>query len=562
MTRLVTLDLSTLNFPGDVPLKLEKPNLRMLAQNLSKLQELYLDGVNDLSVIHLDKNNLSSTMPKFLAKFSNLTSLRLSSCGLHGLFPKDILQITRLELASCGLKVFPDLKNQARLTYLDLSDNQISGEVPNWIWNVGNGLLQHLNLSFDQLVSLQKPYQIPGLSVLDLHSNKLSGNIPTLPPSASYLDYSRNIFTSSLPPNISSCLSCTIFFSLSSNGLKGFIPNSICDAGYLQVLDLSNSSLTGAIPKCLIERIVSLGVPNLRGNSLSGNIPDAFLSHCSIQTLNVNGYELEGKIPRSLARCKMLEVLDLGNNRISDSFPCHLKNISTLRILVLRANEFHGKIGCPAIMAPRPKHQIVDIAHHSFNGRLPEKWLTTWEAMMGDDDQAQLSVKHLQFEVLKLTQWNLSSARHNSYHERSNNGAGAIPPSLRKLQQLESLDLSSNNLCGSIPQQLAKLNFLAFLDLSHNQLGGRIPKGNQFRWLSDDSFDNNGGLCGPPLEAKCQSPDSPSLEILKLGSRSTRAEAGSDIRWNFISADIGFFFGLGIVIASPYLLEEMEDMVL
>ncbi|KAK6232044.1 hypothetical protein SCA6_002117 [Theobroma cacao] len=403
-----------------------------------EIQSYDWKGLQNLTHIDLSHNSLYGNIPSSLLALQLLKKVKLSTINLtekfltfqmdHNLYwillisvatnckvlyPSLLLSsvefsffrflptsstITRLELASCGLKVFPDLKNQARLTYLDLSDNQISGEVPNWIWNVGNGLLQHLNLSFDQLVSLQKPYQIPGLSVLDLHSNKLSGNIPTLPPSASYLDYSRNIFTSSLPPNISSCLSCTIFFSLSSNGLKGFIPNSICDAGYLQVLDLSNSSLTGAIPKCLIERIVSLGVPNLRGNSLSGNIPDAFLSHCSIQTLNVNGYELEGKIPRSLARCKMLEVLDLGNNRISDSFPCHLKNISTLRILVLRANEFHGKIGCPAIMAPRPKHQIVDIAHHSFNGRLPEKWLTTWEAMMGDDDQAQLSVKHLQFE--------------------------------------------------------------------------------------------------------------------------------------------------------------------
>ncbi|KAK6245097.1 hypothetical protein QUC31_011506 [Theobroma cacao] len=508
MTRLVTLDLSTLNFPGDVQLKLENPNLRMLVQNLSKLEELHLDGVNisaqgkewcqaisaslsklqvlgmsnsflsgpieshlqnlkNLSVMHLEKNNLSATVPTFLAKLSNLTSLRLRSCGLHGLFPKEILQVrtlqsleisgneklqgslpefphngslrilvlsktkfsgplpqsignlvnltildlfycnfsgeilnsignlqqlvfldlsfnnftgrippfdmsknlayidlshnkltgeiqssdweglqnltsidlshnslygdipsfllalpllkkvklsnnqfdgkfldvpnapqslldtldlssnklqgpipksvfylsrlnilllssnkfngtiqlgdiqklvnltsldlshnklsvdatgsdstfssfpkfSRLELASCRLKVFPDLKNQSRLTYLDLSDNQISGEVPNWIWNVADGFLQHLNLSFNRLVGLQKPYQMPLLNVLDLHSNNLSGNIPTLPTSASYLDYSRNNFTSTLPPNIGSNLSYTIFFSLSSNGL-------------------------------------------------------------------------------------------------------------------------------------------------------------------------------------------------------------------------------------------------------------------------------------------------------------------------------------------------------
>ncbi|XP_007026632.2 PREDICTED: LRR receptor-like serine/threonine-protein kinase GSO2 [Theobroma cacao] len=872
MTRLVALDLSTLNFPGDVQLKLENPNLRMLVQNLSKLEELHLDGVNisaqgkewcqaisaslsklqvlsmsnsflsgpieshlqnlkNLSVMHLEKNNLSATVPTFLAKLSNLTSLRLRSCGLHGLFPKEILQVrtlqsleisgneklqgslpefphngslrilvlsktkfsgplpqsignlvnltildlfycnfsgeilnsignlqqlvfldlsfnnftgrippfdmsknlayidlshnkltgeiqssdweglqnltsidlshnslygdipsfllalpllkkvklsnnqfdgkfldvpnapqslldtldlssnklqgpipksvfdlsrlnilllssnkfngtiqlgdiqklvnltsldlshnklsvdatgsdstfssfpkfSRLELASCRLKVFPDLKNQSRLTYLDLSDNQISGEVPNWIWNVADGFLQHLNLSFNRLVGLQKPYQMPLLNVLDLHSNNLSGNIPTLPTSASYLDYSRNNFTSTLPPNIGSNLSYTIFFSLSSNGLTGFIPDSICDAVYLQVLDLSNNNLSGRIPNCLIAREVSLGVLNLGGNSLDGNIPDAFPSHCSIQTLNVNSNELQGKIPRSLVRCKELEVLDLGNNHINDSYPCRLKNISSLRVLVLRSNEFHGEIGCPVNTGTGSKLQIIDIARNSFNGRLPEKLLTTWEAMMVDEDEAQLNVKRLQFEFLQgsglyyldgvtvtikgltvdlvkiLTLFTSIDFSCNKFEgpipdvigefkalyflNLSQNAlTGAIPPSLGKLHQLESLDLSSNHLIGQIPLQLANLNFLSFLNVSNNKLVGGIPTGTQLQSFPNASFEKNAGLCGPPLEVQCQSPaaieDSPS-----------NSWTGSHIDWNFISIETGFFFGLGIVIA-------------
>ncbi|XP_017976840.1 PREDICTED: receptor-like protein 12 [Theobroma cacao] len=875
MTRLVTLDLSTLNFPGQVSLELQNPNLRMLVQNLSMLEELYLDGVNisaqgkewcqaisaslsklqvlsmsncylsgpiephlqnltNLSVIRLDKNNLSATVPAFLAKLPNLTSLRLSSCGLHGPFPKEILQVrmlqsleisaneklqgslpefppngslrilvlsrtkfsgslpqsvgnlvnltrldlsycnfggailnpipnlqqlvyldlsfnnftgpippfdmsrnlahidlshnkltgtiqsydwkglqnltdidlshnalhgdipssllalpllkkvmlsnnqfdgkvhdipnvpqslldtldlssnqlqgfipmsvfelgrlnilslssnkfngtiwlgdvkklanltrldlshnklyvnatgnfstfssfpkfTRLELASCRLKVFPDLRNQSKLAYLDLSDNQISDAIPNWIWNVGNGILQHLNLSLNRLESLQTPYQMRGLLVLDLHSNNLSGNIPTLPLSASYLDYSRNHFASSLPHNISDYLSYTIFFSLSSNGLTGVIPDSICKADYLQVLDLSNNNLSGRIPKCLIERNVSLGVLNLGGNSLNGNIPDAFPSHCSIQTLDVNGNELKGEIPRSLSRCKMLEVLDLGNNQINDSFPCHLKNISTLRVLVLRSNEFHGKIDCLPNKAPWPKLQIVDIANNSFSGRLPKQCLATWEAMKVDDNETQLSVKHLQFEILQLsglyyadgitvtnkgltmelvkilTLFTSIDLSFNNFEgpipdvigefkalyvlNLSHNAlTGAIPPSLGKLEQLESLDLSSNNLNGSIPPQLVNLNFLAVLNLSHNQLEGPIPAGKQFSTFENESYEGNKGLCGYPLTKSCKNANN------GHNSQSDAAEKNQndEFDWEFIFIGAGFGVGAAAAVA-------------
>ncbi|KAK1563343.1 hypothetical protein Q3G72_026258 [Acer saccharum] len=123
LTRLVSLDLSTLTFKGSVQLKLENPNLKVLVHNLRELRELYLDGVNIsasgnkwchalssslpnlqvlslincflsgpinsslanlqlLSEIRLDQNNLSSPVPNFFADFPNLTSLRLSNCGL------------------------------------------------------------------------------------------------------------------------------------------------------------------------------------------------------------------------------------------------------------------------------------------------------------------------------------------------------------------------------------------------------------------------------------------------------------------------------------------------
>ncbi|PPD97720.1 hypothetical protein GOBAR_DD05230 [Gossypium barbadense] len=299
--------LSNNQFDGEVTgvPKVRESLLDTLDLSYNQLQgpiPAYVFELSRLSVLVLSSNNFNGTIwPRDIRKLVNLTYLDLSHNNLSVIatesysvlssFPK----ITTLKLASCKLNVFPDLKNQSRLTYLDLSQNQISGEVPNWIWSVSDDL-RHLNFSFNQLEGLQKPYQIvPNLSVLDLRFNRLTGHIPTLPLSASYLDFSGNNFTSSLPSNIGNNLSYTIFFSVSSNGLTGAIPKSICEAVNLRVLDLSNNSLSGAIPKCLIGQMDLLGVLNLRGNNLNGQIPNAFSRKCSIETLDVNGNELTGE---------------------------------------------------------------------------------------------------------------------------------------------------------------------------------------------------------------------------------------------------------------------------
>ncbi|KAB2087579.1 hypothetical protein ES319_A04G113500v1 [Gossypium barbadense] len=536
-----TLDLSYNQLQGPIP--------------------VYVFELRRLSVLVLSSNNFSGTIRPGddIRKLVNLIYLDLSHNNLSVIatgsysvlssFPK----IITLKLASCKLNVFPDLKNQSRLAYLDLSQNQISGEVPNWIWSVSDDLL-HLNLSFNQLEGLQKPYQIvPNLSVIDLRFNRLTGHIPTLPLSATYLDFSSNNFTSSLPSNIDDYLSYTIFFSVSSNGLTGAIPKSICEAVNLRVLDLSNNSLSGVL--------------NLRGNNLSGQIPNAFSRKCSIETLDVNGNELTGKIPISLGRCRKLEVLNLGNNHINDTYPCHLKNITSLRILVLR---------------PWPKLQIVDLVHNSFNGKLPNKFVARWKAMEAYDDEAQLNVKHLQFEVLRFagiyypdgitvtnkglqmelvkiltifTSIDLSCnklegpipdviGKFKALHvlNLSHNAlSGKIPLSLGKMQQMESMDLSSNNMSSSIPQQLLKLTFLAVLNLSHNQLEGPIPAGKQFATFTNESYEGNNGLCGNPLTKQCK-------DATPNHGQDSNPRTGNHINWNLISVEIGFVFGLGVVI--------------
>ncbi|KAJ9185404.1 hypothetical protein P3X46_005042 [Hevea brasiliensis] len=561
---LDTLDLSSNKLEGHIP--------------------RWVFNISRLNVLLLSSNKFSGTIKLgWIQKLHKLATLNLSHNKLTVIANFTLYslpQMTTIKLASCNLKVFPYLRNQSKLVYLDLSDNQINGKVPRWIGEVGFDTLLYLNLSQNLLMSLPEPLSLPtSLAVLDLHNNVLQGNVPLPPPSVTYVDCSNNNF-SSIPPNIGKSLSFTIFFSLSNNGIVGVIPESICNASYLQVLDLSNNSLSGTIPPCLMERSKTLGVLNLGRNKFRGSIPDKFPSTCELKTLYLNGNLLEGKLPKSLANCTTLEVLDLGNNKMNDIFPCLLKNISSLRVLILRKNNFHGKIGCPNNHGPWPKLQIVDLASNNFGYILPNGCLNTWEAMKrnGNETDGHLSfealslsglyyqdsitvtIKGLQLELLKIltifTSIDFSDnhfvgpipdviGNFNALYvlNLSHNAlAGRIPPFLGNLSQLESLDLSVNQLSGTIPQELVGLTFLSFLNVSYNQLVGNIPTGNQFLTFENISFGGNKGLCGPQLSKSCSHTNS-----LAPAGQTIKKRNGVD--WQFIVPGMGFGVGAAAVVA-------------
>ncbi|KAL9428744.1 hypothetical protein AB3S75_030683 [Citrus x aurantiifolia] len=603
---LKQLQLGNNQFEGQV---LEFPNASSSALDTLDLSSNRLDGSIPMSIFELKKlkilvlssNKFNGTVQlDNIRRLGNLTTLDLSYNSLEVSVSSNssfLPQISTLKLASCKVAMIPNLKNQSKLFHLDLSENQIPGEIPNWIWEVGKGSLAHLNLSHNRLVSLQQPYSISNLIlVLDLHSNQIQGNILYPPPYATYVDYSNNNFTSSIPPDVGDFMSFTISFSLSNNFITGVIPESLCSATNLLVLDLSNNKLNGRLPICLIKMSKTLGVLNLGGNILSGTLSDTFPGHCSLQTLDLNGNLLDGIIPKSLANCAMLEVLDLGKNNISDTFPCWLKNISSLRVLVLRSNRFYGNISCRENDDSWPKLQIVDLASNNFRGTLPKECMRTWKAMMFDENEAQSVFKHLNFESLRLSHLyyqdvvtvtnkgqemklvkilslftSIDFSRNNfegSIPEEigllkslyvlnlSHNAfAGPMPSVVGNLRQLESLDLSMNRLNGQIPKQLANLSFLSVLNLSHNNLVGMIPKSTQLQSFLANSFEGNEGLCGAPLPDVCKSSSScvfPLTNDCKTNSsklQPSEQASNKEFNWRFILTGIGFGVGSAAIVA-------------
>ncbi|XVF55057.1 hypothetical protein PTKIN_Ptkin06aG0006100 [Pterospermum kingtungense] len=579
--------LSQNQFNGSLALG-NKPSLLLDTLDLSsnKLQGQIpksIFGFQGLKILTLSSNNFSGSIEwTEIQRFRNLSTLDLSynvlsvdASATNSAF-SSFSNITRLKLASCNLTEFPGfLKTQPKLTYLDLSKNQILGEIPDWIWEIKN--IAHLNLSQNSLTKFEGPLQnmSSSLSVVDLHGNLLQGKLPSLPRYATYLDYSDNNFSSVLPTDIGDFLQFAFFLSLSGNNFDGNIPESICNSSYLQVLDLSNNILSGSLPKCLTQMGVSLGVLNLRRNNLSGIISDTFPKKCALQTLDLNRNRLEGEVPQSLANCKNLEVLDIGNNQINDTFPCHLKNITKLRVLVLRSNKFSGSIHCPENKSSWPMLQIVDVASNNFSGTLHQECLSTWVAMKDVEDETQSKLKHLQFKVLQFNPFYYQDAitvttkglelelqkiltvftsidiscnnfegpipevigtfnalyilnfSHNAF-------AGPIPSFFGNLRQLESFDLSNNYFNSVIPSQLVNLNFLSFLNVSNNKLVGRIPTSTQLQSFSNASFENNTGLCGPPVSIQCQNVPSQAPQTV---------QSTNGLDWQFILIGVGFGVG-------------------
>ncbi|KAI8010548.1 Receptor-like protein 6 [Camellia lanceoleosa] len=563
MSQLTYLNLGYNSLNGTIPSSLfALPSLVGIGLSNNKLQGPIpglVYELQNLTYLWLSSNNLSGVVDlDKLLKLKNLISLDLSYNGLslniNNSVNSTLTNFDTIQLASCNLSEFPNfLREQARLSYLDLSNNKIHGEVPKWLFNVGKDSLYSLNLSHNLLTSLERlPWT--NLQLIDLHSNLLRGPLP-------------------VPPNT------TYIFSISNNKLSGEIPPLICSLSSLQVLDLSNNSFSGLIPQCLGNLSNSFSVLNLGINSFSGTFTATFTKGNLLRNLNLNGNQIEGQVPRSLLNCKYLEILDLGKNKINDTFPHWLETLTELQVLVLRFNMFHGHIGTSKIKGkhPFPKLRIIDISCNEFTGLLPTNYIKQFGAMMNIDEHVKLKYMGQQYYqdsvvvVIKgyeiqfsriLTVFSIIDFSRNKFQGEipksigrlnslrglnlsHNNLEGHIPTSLGNLKNLESLDLSSNKFVGEIPQQLKSLMFLEVLNLSNNQLAGPIPQGSQFNTFGNDSYSGNLALCGFPLSKKCKELQPlPSPQTLQQYENSNKS---SGFNWQVVVLGYGCGFVFGMV---------------
>jgi len=186
LSKLVILDLHHSNLEGQIPTSIGKLK-SIFALNLSMNR---LDGPIPIEILKLpllsfyldlSYNSLSGPLPSEVGSLGNLNSLVLSGNQLSGQIPESIgecivLQELRLDnnLFSGGI---PQYLNKG-LSTLNLSMNELSGIIPDAIGNIHG--LQQLCLAHNNLLG-PIPAILQNLSLLsklDLSFNDLQGEVP------------------------------------------------------------------------------------------------------------------------------------------------------------------------------------------------------------------------------------------------------------------------------------------------------------------------------------------------------------------------------------------------
>ncbi|KAM3340475.1 hypothetical protein P3S68_030346 [Capsicum galapagoense] len=401
------------------------------------------------------------------------------------------------------------------MSYLDLSDNNIEGEIPGWIWSVG--FISYLNLSCNLLESLEEPYNISthSLRVLDLHSNRIKGDVPVLPTSLNSL----------LLPN---------------NKFAGSIPSSICNLDELLFLDISNNSINNKIPSCLFQMVDYLGV---------------------FEHFGPRQQYLRGKVSKILRKMCIFGGFGYRQQQDQRYIPMHVEEINQFMCPDFEVEQVPWNLQCPIANQTWPRLQIVDISSNNFRGVLAPRYFLNWEGMMLSNNpkprqylnvelfgkygiyyqvRMTLTLKGQEMEIVKILEV------FTSIDFSCNNFLGEIPEVLGDVKSLYLLNFSHNALTGRIPKALGKLTQLGSLDLSVNQKwensrrACRIPRGSQLQTFSAESFEGNTGLCGFPLNKTCS-------ETKVNGSSPPGSHSEHEIDGKYISFALGSSVAFGIV---------------
>ncbi|XP_049376981.1 receptor-like protein 43 [Solanum stenotomum] len=544
LTAITQLTIPDNSFTGNVPStigKLNKLNYLSLSSNYfeGSIPDIFAN-FSELSALVFDTNNFTGSFPCSIATLTRLVNLELQNNLLTGSLPSNISGFQRLQSLDLSFNYFtgttsPSLFLLPRLVSLHVQHNQLTGKLPNVLKKSYLGYVLYRSI--------------------DLSYNKLKGEIPNamLSTSMGKLDLSHNFLTGFEKQEWHS--ENLQYLNLENNFLQGPLHLSFCDMYSLVFLILARNNFSGSIPGCLGNSSISISALDLRMNNLHGEIP-RFLS-TGLKYLGLYGNQLGGQVPRSLVDCTSLEALDLGNNKINDTFPIWLQKLPNLQVLILKSNLFHGPIGDLESEFPFPELRIFDLSFNGFTGTLPSNFFKSFRGMMDVDEEKigitrsykgstrpctrengcrrdiyylyhfSLVIKGNEFDMRItsiMTSVDISSNRVEGYIPNSignlsslvllnlshNSFRGHIPAEFAKLQQLEQLDLSWNKLIGDIPDPLPSLTFLEVLNLSYNHLAGRIPLGKQFNTFPNDSYCGNPDLCGFPLSKECgNSNDSP-----------------------------------------------------
>ncbi|KAJ8751245.1 hypothetical protein K2173_016426 [Erythroxylum novogranatense] len=430
-------------------LMLLSPCFRMLHADEVELLWSFKSSVND-PFQHLSNWNPSLTFCKWqgisCGNNSRVNVIDLSSKNISGKLSSSIFQLPFIET-------------------INLSSNQLAGEIPHDMFSASRSSLRYLNLSNNNLTGSIPAGPNPSLEIFDLSNNMLSGKIPEEIGSLSslkFLDLGGNVLVGRIPISITNITGLQVL-TLASNQLVGVIPAELGRLKSLKWIYMGYNNLSGEIPN-EIGQLTSLNHLDLVYNNLTGEIPSSLGNLSNLQYLFLYQNKLKGLIPRSIFDLKNLVSLDLSDNSLSGQIPELIIQMQNLEILHLFSNNFTGKI--PTALGSLPRLQVLQLWSNKLSGEIPK-------------DLGKLNnLTVLDLSTNSLTGKIPGGLCNSGYLFKlilfSNSLEGEIPKSLGACRSLQRVRLQDNGLSGELPPEFTKLSLVYFLDISSNHLSGRI----------------------------------------------------------------------------------------
>ncbi|XP_027172262.1 receptor kinase-like protein Xa21 [Coffea eugenioides] len=506
---LISLNMSMNNFHGELPNELAwLHRLKVLDLGLNDLTgEIpeWSSSFPKLQYLSLRNNSFTGLIPPSISNMSDLRSLYLSNNSLEGNIPEEIFNISSLEMISLGgnrlsgsLPIYM-CGNLPRLRVIRLSKNELSGPIPSSLVQCSE--LQAVSFSFNKFSGTipKEIGKLKKLEVIYFSMNKLVGEIPKELGNSTmlkFLDLADNHLTGVIPREIGNLYNLETL-SLGWNNLTGSIPVEIFNLSRVTLMSLAGNQLSGNLPSTVFYGLPNLEQLYLNSNHIVGDLPESITNSSKLLVVTVSDNFFTGHIPISLGNLRLLQVLDLGSNKLvtdfshpETSFISSLANSKNLRTLAVNDNPLNGIL--PESVGNLSSSLERLYAYRcNLQGKVPDGIGNLSSlfilSLYGNQLTGPLPItiqrlQNLQAIVLYMNKLNQVSLDYFCTFTKlgaiilgQNQISGAVPDCLENVTSLRYLYLNSNRLKSSIPRTLWNLTDLLLLDLSSNSLTGSLP---------------------------------------------------------------------------------------
>ncbi|KAI3705067.1 hypothetical protein L1987_75299 [Smallanthus sonchifolius] len=333
LSNLLRLDLSFNFLGGSIPKSFENCSSLLnldLSHNLLNGPLPSFARCSSLISLSIAHNSLNGSMPDFTGCIS-LHYLDLSSNFLSGIMPVGVSQLSNLghlDVSHNSLNgSIPNFIGCPSLSYLDLSSNQLSDLSNNRFKGIVPRLptLATLNLSGNRFSgNLSFLCEIDGaLTFLDLSNNSLSGSLPgcwlNFQERLVILNLSNNNLSGNIPSSLGFLSNLEVLY-LRTNAFVGELPMSLSNCTKLRFADFGENKLSGVIPEWIEEKLSDLYILVLGSNGFKGRIPSQICWLYNLQVLDVSNNGLSGNIPRCFHNFTAMARRSFGDDMTNHSY--------------------------------------------------------------------------------------------------------------------------------------------------------------------------------------------------------------------------------------------------